>query len=168
MFLLLAAGISRLKYSFLVLGVLGLFGTLNLMSAGDYHRWAQKEDWKKPAGHVANFAQKDDLILFNASRVQIPFDYYFIEYERQYSLQVEKHGLPVDLFDSGVLEPEMTESDISGLISMLGGHKRVWLVYGYQWNTDPMGLVPQTLGEQMKLVDERDYPWVRILLYETP
>jgi hypothetical protein len=72
----------------------------------------QKEDWSTAAGYVANFAQKDDLVPFNSNFVEIPFDHYFKTYEDLYSIQVEKQGVPLDLFDSGILEPKMTDSDI--------------------------------------------------------
>ena len=49
-----------------------------------------------------------DLILFNATWVQIPFDYYFKRFDRL----VTQHGVPVDLFDRGVLEPKMSEGDL--------------------------------------------------------
>ena len=131
LFLVLAAGIAQLRFRLLMILVLGILCTNNLFSNGDYYKFTQKEDWSNPAGFVANFVQKDDLILFNASLVQIPFDYYFKTYEDLYTIQVEKHGVPVDLFDSGILEPKMTESDIPRLISLLSGHKTVWLVYSH-------------------------------------
>jgi hypothetical protein len=168
LFLVLAAGIAQLRFRLLMIGVLGILGTNYLFSAGDYYRFMRNEDWSNPAGFVANFVQKDDLILFNASRVQIPFDYYFIPYENLYDLQVEKHGVPVELFDSGVLEPKMTESDIPGLVSLLSGRKRVWLVYGYNWNTDPTGLIPQTLASEMKLILKRDFYGGQVQVYEVP
>jgi hypothetical protein len=90
-----------------------------------------KRRLEQPAGYVANFVEKDDLILFNATKVQIPSDYYFKAWEKQYGLQVEKHGVPVDIFDSSILEPKMTVSDIPRLNSLLSGHKRVWLVYSH-------------------------------------
>ena len=148
--------------------VVGILGTNNLFSAGDYYRFMQKEDWSTAAGYVANFAQKDDLVLFNATWVQIPFDYYFKTYENQYDIQVEKHGVPEDMFDSGILEPKMTESDIPRLISLLSGQKRVWLVYSHNWYTDPMGLIPQTLASGMKLIRQRDFYGGQVQLYGTP
>ena len=33
-------------------------------------------------------------------------------------------GFLLDLFDSGILEPKMTESDIPRLISVLSGHEQ--------------------------------------------
>jgi hypothetical protein len=168
LFLVLAAGIAQLRFRLLMIVVLGIFGINNLFSTGDYYRFMYKEDWSIPAGYVANFIQKDDLILFHATWVQIPFDYYFKTYVDQYSLQVEKHGVPVELFDSGILEPKMTDSDIPRLVSLLSGRKRVWLVYGYNWNTDPRGLIPQTLASEMKLIRKRDFYGGQVLLYGVP
>jgi hypothetical protein len=62
----------------------------------------------------------------------------------------------------------MTEGDIPGLISMLRGHNRVWLVYSHNDITDPNGLVPQTLASQMKLIRERDFYGGKVQLYEMP
>ena len=168
LFLLLAAGIAQLRFRVLMIVVLGILATNYLFSAGDYYRFMQKEDWGTAAGYVANFAEKDDLVLFNSNFVVIPFDYYFKPYENQYSIQVEKHGVPLDLFDSGILEPKMTENDIPRLISLLSGRKRVWLVYSHDSYTDPMGLIPQTLAAQMKLIRERDFYGGKVQLYETP
>ncbi len=124
LFLVLAAGIAQLKFRFLIILVLGSLGTINLFSAGDYYRFYQKEDWNTAAGYVAGFAEKDDLVLFNSNFVEIPFDYYFKPYETYYYIQVEKRGVPLDLFDSGILEPKMTTNDIPGLISLLSGHNQ--------------------------------------------
>ena len=168
LFLLLAAGIAQIRFRFLIVVVVGVLGTVSLFSVGDYYRFMQTEDWSDPAGFVANFAQNDDLVLFNQSRGQIPFDYYFITYEEKYHIQVEKHGVPVDMFDSGVLEPKMTESDIPRLLSMLNGHSKVWLIYSHNEITDPDGLIPQTLASAMNLIVTRDYYGVQVQLYAAP
>jgi hypothetical protein len=168
LFLLLAAGIAQLRFRFLMGIALGVFATNYLFSTGDYYRFVQKEDWSTAAGYVAKFAEKDDLVLFNSNFVVIPFDYYFKEYEDLYSIQVEKQGIPLDLFDSGILEPKMTESDIPGLVSLVGGYNRVWLVYSHDLYTDPMGLIPQTLASEMKLIWQRDFYGGQVHLYEAP
>jgi mannosyltransferase len=166
--LVLAAGIAQLRIRFLMIVVLGVLGTNALFSIGDYYRFMQKEDWSDPAGYVANFAQKDDLVLFNSNFVEIPFDYYFRTYEKLYSIQVEKYGVPEDLFESGILEPKMTASEIPKLLALLRGHDRVWLVYSHNSYTDPMGLIPQTLASQMKLIRQSDYYGVQVQLYGAP
>ena len=168
MLLLLAAGIAQLRFRFLILMALGLLGMNYLFSDSDYFRFVQKEDWSTPAGYVANFAQEDDLVLFNSNFVVIPFNYYFKAYEEKYLIQVEKKGIPLDLFNYGILEPKMTDNDIPGLVSLLNGHNRVWLVYSHNDYTDPMGLIPQTLASQMKLTREREYYGGVVQLYETP
>ena len=168
LFLVLAAGIAQLRFRLLMIGVLGIIGANYLFSDSDYYRFVQKEDWRTAAGYVANFAQKDDLILFNSNFVEIPFDYYFKTYEDLYFIQVEKQGVPLDLFDSGVLEPKMTDSDIPNLISLQSGRDRVWLVYSHNWNTDPMGLIPQTLASHWRLIRQRDFYGGQVQLYGTP
>jgi mannosyltransferase len=168
LFLVLAAGIAQLRFHLLMVAVLGILVTNYLFSDADYYRFVQKEDWSTAAGYVANFAQKDDLVLFNSNLVEIPFDYYFRTYEDLYSIQVEKQGVPLDLFDSGILEPKMTDSEIPKLISLLRGHDRVWLVYSHNDYTDPMGLIPQTLASQMRLLRTRDFYGGQVQLYGTP
>ncbi len=168
LFLLLAAGIAQLRFRLLMILVMGLLATNYAFSDSDYYRFFQKEDWSTPAGYVANFAEKGDLVLFNSNFVVIPFDYYFKTYEDLYSVQVEKQGVPQDLFDSGILEPRMKESDIPTLTSLLRGHNRVWLVYSHNDYTDPMGLISQTLASKMQLIRQRDFYGGQVQLYETP
>ena len=166
--LVLAAGIAQLRARFLVIVVLGGLVANYLFSDGDYYRFVQKEDWDTAAGYVANFAQKDDLVLFNSNFVEIPFNYYFKTYEDLYSIQVKKHGVPLDLFDSGILEPRMRECNIPELISLVSGHNRVWLVYSHNDITDPDGLIPQALSAQMRLTRTRDFHGGQVQLYEAP
>ena len=166
-FLLLAAGIARLRFGLLMIGVLGVLGANSLFSTSDCFRFVQKEDWSTPAGYVANFAQPGDLVLFNSNLVVIPFDYYFKPYEQQYALQIVRQGVPLDLFESGILEPRMTTGDVPVLMSMLRGHARVWLVYSHDSYTDPLGLVPQTLASKMTLTRTREFYGGQVQLYET-
>ena len=168
LFLALAAGLSQLKYRMLIIVVLGIFGTINLFSTSDYYRFMRKEDWSDAAGYVGYWIEKGDLVLFNATRAQIPFDYYFKKYEDKYYLQVEKHGVPGELFDRGLLEPKMTEGDIPRLKALIAGRKRVWLVYSHNGYTDPTGIIEQTLGSEMKLTEKRDFYGGQIQFYEAP
>jgi len=166
--LLLAAGIAQLRFRLLVILMVIVIGTNYLFSTGDYYRFFQKEDWATAAGYVAQFAKQDDLVLFNSNFVVIPFDYYFKQYEEKYAIRVVKQGVPQDLFTTGVLEPKMTADDIRGLEALVSGHDRVWLVYSHDSYTDPTGLIPQTLGEQMKLTRTREFYGGVVQLYEAP
>lgn len=168
LFLLLAGGVALLKNRYLIVLALMALCSINLFSVSDYFRFYQKEDWNTAARSVAGFAEKDDLILFNSNFVEIPFDYYFDPYAGLYSLQVEQRGLPLDLVASGILEPEMTADDIPGLITLLNGHDRVWLVYSHADYTDPGGLIPQTLAARMKLSRENEFYGGVVQLYVSP
>jgi mannosyltransferase len=168
LYLLVAAGITQLKFRPLAILMLGVLGTLNLFSVGDYYRLNQKEDWDTAAGYVAYYVEKDDLILFNSNFVEIPFNYYFRTYETKWRIQVEKQGFPLDLFESGILEPEMTANDIPRLISLMQQYNRIWLVYSHETYTDPMGLIPETLASQKKLTRTLEFYGGQVQLYETP
>ncbi len=168
LFVALAAGIALLRYRLLMILVLGILVANYLFAASDYFRFVSKEDWDTAAGYVANFAHKDDLVLFNSNFVEIPFDYYFQMYEHRYSIEVEKRGVPQDLFESGILEPRMTQADVPGLLAALRGHDRVWLVSSHSDYTDPAGLIAQTLAAHMKLTRTRDFYGGQVQLYETP
>ncbi|MBI4926675.1 MAG: hypothetical protein HY835_02840 [Anaerolineae bacterium] len=152
----------------MIICVAGILGFVNLFSAGDYYRFYQKEDWSTPAGYVAKFAEQGDLVLFNSNFIEIPFNYYFRAYEELYEIQVVKRGVPLDLFESGVLEPEMTPGDIPGLIDLVNGYDRVWLVYSHEFYTDPQGLIPQTLAAQKKLTRTREFYRGQVQLYVNP
>ena len=111
---------------------------------------------------VAQQVQPDDVLLFNDAWGQIPFDYYFW---RLYNGPLAEHGLPVDLFDRGVLEPRMTEGDLWRVWALIAGRERVWLVYSHDWYTDPQGLVPGALEEKLSVLDGWDFYGLRVLLY---
>ena len=168
LFLILAAGVAQLRLRLLVFMMIGILGAINLFAVSDYYRFFQKEDWSTAAGYVAYYAEDDDLILFNSNFVVVAFDYYFETYEDRYSIRVEKQGVPLDLFDDAVLEPQMTANDMPRLIALLSGHDRVWLVYSHDLYTDPAGLIPQTLASQMTLTQTRDFYGGQVQLYVTP
>ena len=165
LFLLLAAGIAQLRWRLLILLVLGGFMTLNLFAISDYYKFFQKEDWHAAAGYVANFAEEDDLVLFSSNFVVIPFDYYFEPYETRYAIKIDRQGVPLDLMDDAVLEPQMTESDLPALQALIRGHDRIWLVYSHEWYTDPDGLIPQALSAEMELARQRDFYGGQVRLY---
>jgi hypothetical protein len=62
----------------------------------------------------------------------------------------------------------MTSQDLPELVTLLSGHDRVWLVYYNDSVTDPMGLIPQTLADKMKLIEEDDFHGGKVQLYGTP
>jgi mannosyltransferase len=142
-------------------GLALLVAGVSVMALGSYYRHFEKEGWADAAAHVAQEAAADDLILFNATWVQIPFEYYFRHYDRA----VELRGVPSDLFDSGQLEPQMTPADLPRLEELIEGRSRVWLVYSHDWYTDPTGLIPRTLEATLDETARTEFPGLQIFEY---
>jgi mannosyltransferase len=153
------AGLSSRK-GFLAALILVL--AVNGLALHNYYAHFEKEEWDDAAAVVARRLQPGDVLLFNDAWGQIAFDYYF---RRLYNRPVAEHGLPVDLFDRGVLEPRMTEDDLSRVWALIRGRERVWLVYSHDWYTDPQGLVPWALEEKLSVLDGWDFHGLRVLLY---
>jgi len=164
LYILLAAGACRQRRSVAV-AVVTLMLSINGLSLREYYVNFEKEAWDQAAAFVAEQVEPDDLILFNATWAQIPFDYYF---HREYNGPVAERGLPVDLFDRSVLEPRMHESDLPRLRTLIQAHRRVWLVYSHDWYTDPEGLIPAALDEELERVDRWDFRGLQVWLYVSP
>jgi hypothetical protein len=161
LYLLLAAGIGQLRYRPYILAVALMVLTVNGLSLREYYAHFEKEQWDDAAAFVAERVEPDDLILFNATWVQIPFDFYF----RFHNRPVAEHGVPVDLFDRGILEPKMAECDLPRLRALIRGHERVWLVYSHDWYTDPQGLIPPALEEELAMLDRWGFYGLQVRLY---
>jgi hypothetical protein len=168
LFLVLASGFSQLKLRPLIFLALGIFGSLNLLAASDYFKYYQKEDWNTATRDVVGHFENGDLILFSTNLGEIPFNYFFTPYEVRDHLKAEKLGIPLDLMESGVSEPVMTADDVPGLIALLDGYDRVWLVYSNDTYTDPQGLIPLTLGSKLRLVSTEYFNGGQVLFYVSP
>jgi hypothetical protein len=164
LYLLLAAGINQLRYRPYILAAVGIIATINGLSLREYYIHFEKEQWNVAAAYVANHVQNEDVILFNATWVQIPFDFYF----RTANRPVAEHGVPVDLFDRGILEPKMARDDLPRLRSLMRGRQRIWLVYSHNWYTDPQSLIPSALGQELKLLDMQRFFGLEVRLYGVP
>jgi hypothetical protein len=163
-FLLLAAGLNQLRYRPFILVGVAILATVNGLSLREYYTRFEKEQWDAAAAYVGERVETDDLILFNATWVQIPFDFYF-----RYSGQpVAEHGVPVDLFDRGILEPKMAKSDLPRLRSLVRNRERVWFVYSHNWYTDPQSLIPKALREELELVKRQRFYGLELYLYGRP
>jgi len=166
LYLLLAAAIVRLRRRFLAILALALIVACNAGGVYSYYVDFQKEAWDEAAALVAERVRPDDLLLFNATWVQIPFDYYF---QRLYNgPPVDARGVPVDLFDRGVLEPKMTPQDLPRLHRLVASRERVWLIYSHNWYTDPQGLIPAALEDSLDLSRRWQPTGVQVQLYTRP
>ena len=156
----LAGLVSALRLGTFMLLLAAILG-LSSLSLNGYYFWFQKEAWDEAASHIAEKVRPGEMIVFNATWVQIPFEYYYERYEFDTVLK----GLPVDLFDRGELEPTMEEADIPRLQEILEGRDRVWLVYSHNWYSDPDGIIPRELGKLFGESEETDFEGLQIILF---
>jgi uncharacterized membrane protein len=162
LYLLLAAGIAHLRLKPAILAAVALLVTVNSLSLRYYFVSYEKEGWDQAAAYVGERAEPEDLLLFNATWAQLPFDYYFRFQKRP----VSEHGAPVDLFDRGVLEPRMAASDLPRLHNLISDRDRVWLIYSHSWYTDPEQMIPTALEQDLRQIDERRFNGLELRLYE--
>ncbi len=158
---IVAIGIDSLRRRWLVAAALVALFAVQALALDTYYRFFEKEDWRGAAAYLAQRYEPGDLLLFNATWVQIPFDYYF----RAYYPQAERRGAPVDLFDSGALEPKMTPADLPRLDGLIDNRNRVWLIYSHDWYTDPQKLIPAALNKQLTLLDQQAFYGLEVRLY---
>lgn len=147
---------------FFPLAFLILMAVINYTALNGYYFWYQKEDWKKAADYVAEHVAPGDMLLFNATWVQIPFEYYY----RHHDLDTELRGVPADLFERGELEPRMMESDLPYLFNLALDRERIWLVYSHDWYTDPEKIIPEVLSQMMVLGEEQEFVGLKILRFD--
>ena len=143
--------------------LLGGLLLVDLLSLQGYFFRYQKEAWDQVAAYVANHARPQDLILFEAGWVQLPFDYYF----RTFHVPLEEHGLPVDPFVTRELEPPMRVEDLPRLYTLLAGRDRVWVVLSHVPFTDPQGLVEAAVRSRFQCREHR-FVGVRLLECRSP
>jgi mannosyltransferase len=153
----------RSTVGFLVqVGLLVTVLVLSGLSLNGYYFWFEKEGWDEAAAYVAENVEPEDLIVFNASWVQIPFEYYY----RHFDLDTELRGLPVDLFDRGVLEPLMETSDIPRLHELVDGRDRVWLVYSHDWYTDATKIIPREMARALDEISRRRFNGLQVIRFQ--
>jgi mannosyltransferase len=163
LYVLMAAGIRQLRFRIPMFAAFAVILFVSGASLRDFYNNYQKEAWDEAAAFVAKNGTAGDIILFNAGWTQIPFDYYFDGYKKPW----EEFGAPQTMFEFGVLEPIMGETDLPRLKSILQGRERVWLVYSHYWYTDPDGLVIGTLRNEFNLIQQAHLYGIDIYLFGT-
>ncbi len=122
------------------------------------------EQWDRAVSIVQAHAQPDDLLLFNAAWTQLPFEYY----ATRAGLDLEAHGVPVDIARARELEPLTTPADVARIERLVAGRSRVWLIYSHEWYTDPDGITRRALERHFVLARAWDLPGIKIRLYTLP
>jgi mannosyltransferase len=103
---------------------------MNLVSIG-YNTWfAEKEDWRDAARMIAtaSYDKPDGLVVFIPGFAELPFEYYFKNYDRS----IETQGYPGDEL---LLHPQPKE--VTDIQELLSGRPYVWLVVRQGESLDP-------------------------------
>jgi mannosyltransferase len=161
--LLLGVGLLRLRWRPLVAAAVAALLAVNAASLVAYYRAEGVEDWRGAADYLADRARPGEVVLFSAGWTELALGYY---YRSTGGAPVDMHGLPVDAFDRGVLEPKMAPTDVPRLDRLTEGRPRVWLVLSHDGYTDPDRIVTGRLGERMRVVEQHDLAGMRIQAYE--
>lgn len=148
-YVLVARGIVALKNRWVFAMIIVFISILNSSALYKYFTEFEKERWDLAARYVAEYLDKNDLILFSSGFGQIPFDYYLGRYHK---LNVEEHGIPQDLS-----EKRMTLDRLPGLEKLIRDHKRIWIIYSHEWFTDPQRLSKAALEKSYCLFKERSF-----------
>jgi mannosyltransferase len=150
--LLLARGLSQVGRPWLRSINLGMVLLLSLYSLSNYYfdpRY-QKEDLRDAARYVSRGAGPDDVILTTNCRSL--FDLYYV-------------GAPV--VEGLPPAPRGMAADLERAVARIGeGHSRLWLVQVREWEYDPEGAAEKALQSKFGLLDEQDFPGVRVGLYD--
>ncbi|WP_214408148.1 glycosyltransferase family 39 protein [Pseudonocardia lacus] len=160
---LVGVGLARLRPRPVMAMATAALLAVNAVSLVAYYQAAGTEDWRRAALYVADRARPGEVALFSAGWTELAFGYY---YRSTGGEPIEMHGLPVDPFERGVLEPKMAATDVPRLDQLTEGRPRVWLVLSHDGYTDPDRIVTGRLGEHMHVVEQVDLAGMRIQAYE--
>ncbi len=160
--LLVAAGIVRLRPRALGVGLVALLVLLNLTSLYRLYSVPMKEEWEEATTYVVSRAEPKELVLFVAADAQIPFDYY-LEGE---DLDLERRGLPVDVFSVGPLEPAVKAEDLGRIDQLMAGRDSFWLIESHADFPDPEGGVRGYSDQQYRQTDLKEFRGISISRYE--
>jgi 4-amino-4-deoxy-L-arabinose transferase-like glycosyltransferase len=160
---LVAVGVARSRPAVRAI-VLPILGLASLVGLHNYHAGFRKEAWDEAAELVTTAATRDDVVLFHANFVQIPFDYY----RRRHAVTLRERGLPVDARFGHSRRSTLTDEDLADLPSWIVGVERVWLVAGYVPSTERLERLLSALTNGSSEVDRNIFHGVEVYSFRYP
>jgi hypothetical protein len=142
-----------------------LFVCVNLAAESLSWNTTIKEDWHAAAATVAAHQQANDVILFDAYFVQMPFDYYYLQQDlgRTGPIIEWGYGTQESLLFLNTLEVPQSHDTAAEV----AGAPRVWLVVSHA-ATDGGGggAAPTLLSLHYSEAHEWSYPGITVELYQ--
>jgi 4-amino-4-deoxy-L-arabinose transferase-like glycosyltransferase len=165
--LLVAAGIETLPRTWLRVTAFGGMMALGIRGLLAWYAAPPAEDWRGASAYVLGAATAGDMVAFEAPYVRIPFEYYL-------RLSSAESSAPKPLYPTapwgslGILDPEISRGVNDWPIRGMRQH-RLWVVQSHILPPVPADearlRVPATIRERYKVVDERTFRGIRVLLY---
>ena len=115
-----------------------------------------KQDVRSAVAMVNREAVPGDVVIISSVELGGPFIYY---YKRR---DVPYFGYPPG---RGLVNPQSLDRDLDRLVA---GRKRVWLVLGRTWSSDPRGLILRHFECQSKLIRARSFPGISVKCFQLP
>lgn len=112
-----------------------------------------KQDMRSATAVVNRLARPGDVVVISSIEEGGPFIYYF-----------DRQGIPYVGYPPtpGLINQRRLPSDMR---KILNHHKRVWLVLGRTWSSDPQGLLPRAFGSRYDLILDRRYQGTSVKCY---
>ena len=167
--LLAAAGLERLRYSWLITIVLAVFVLLSAKGVAGYYQRdidIAREDWRSATRFIMERAQPGDAVIFHQPIGRMPYEYYKSIDPHTTDLQVlyPEHGdkLTFRDFYAG-------PASRAFLSSVPGVRARVWVVFTYnEINSAPDAtttFVTDVFGQRYKSVHREQFAGIEVRLY---
>jgi mannosyltransferase len=113
-----------------------------------------KQDVRSAVALVDEHARPGDVAIVSSIEIGGPFIYY-----------LKRQDLPYVGYPShpGLIDRQTLPSDMRRI---LAGHKRVWLVLGRTWSSDPQGILPRTFAARYPVVRGSAYQGVTVKCFD--
>jgi mannosyltransferase len=152
-YLLVAIGISKMMGKYIKIASVSVILMISLTCILGYYKEVGKEQWREVANYVDNHANIEDIILFNASFVQIPFNYY------SHNDTLSKKRFP----ERG---RHINSENIDELWPVVQPYKRVWVILSH--SGDNTELLLTSLTKDFHLSRQENYKGIKLYLFDSP
>jgi mannosyltransferase len=166
--LLVAAGLDVLPWPWLKLTAFGALLAFAIRGLLGWYAAPPAEDWRVASAYVLQEARQGDVVAFEAPYVRIPFEYY-LQSSR------ERSAAPDPLYPSAawgaldVLDPQISRGVNDWPVAGSNTAPRIWVVQSHilpRASPDEARMrVPEKIREQYRVIDDRKFRGVRVLLW---
>jgi len=148
LYLLAAKGISTFTNRKALYAVV-IIAALSLPGLQYYYTHDVKEQWRETADFIEYNSQADDVIIFCAGYVQIPFDYY-------YEGDPEKFGIGRNVADAQEIAATVDNA--------VAGKQRLWLILSHEGEALTEDYLIDRFGSDSVIV-EKEFVGVKVYLF---